>query len=263
MVPLQLIFVVLFVLTKSVLVHCDGESFVKKSSFTYPKHCDEVMKRGYNRSGFYFIQPKYAPYPFPVVCHSEGWARGWTVILNRFEGSQNFSKTWEEYQYGFGNVGREYWLGLENIHYLTGYDINELRVELTDAFGTERTANYKFFSVGSAETFYTLKLITGHSGDAPNSMSLQGGARFSTVDNDQDESFGHCAWERRSGWWYRGLRHWNCSSADLNGLYSHMHARELGIEDSPGMHWKGIPTSIASLKEARMMVRPRPSKGQD
>ena len=47
-------------------------------------------------------------------------AYDWIVLMNRFDGSLNFNRSWSEYKNGFGDIGRgEFWLGNEKIHRLT------------------------------------------------------------------------------------------------------------------------------------------------
>jgi hypothetical protein len=33
------------------------------------------------------------------------------VLLNRWDGSENFNRLWDDYENGFGNKAGEYWLG--------------------------------------------------------------------------------------------------------------------------------------------------------
>ncbi|KOB72875.1 Angiopoietin-like 1 [Operophtera brumata] len=52
------------------------------------------------------------------------------VFQNRYDGSQDFYKSWSDFKYGFGNLAGEFWLGLEKLNYLTNQKLYELRVEL-------------------------------------------------------------------------------------------------------------------------------------
>jgi hypothetical protein len=85
-----------------------------------PRNCKEVLEKGSNTSGIYLIQPKLAPRPFMVLCEMESKGGGWTYVLNRYEGVQDFYLNWRNYKLGFGNLGGEFWLGLEYLHQLTG-----------------------------------------------------------------------------------------------------------------------------------------------
>ncbi|RZC00547.1 techylectin-5B-like, partial [Asbolus verrucosus] len=111
-----------------------------------PKNCKEVQKRGYNISGIYRIQPELAPRAFMVLCDMSTKEGGWTYIHNRYEGVQDFYLNWHNYKLGFGNLGGEFWLGLEYLHQLTGYEVNELLVELVDMNLKKVYAHYGAFS---------------------------------------------------------------------------------------------------------------------
>lgn len=85
-----------------------------------PKNCKEIQESGQPMSGIYRIQPEHADKPFMAVCDLQTRGGGWTVIQNRFDGTQDFYQNWHDYKYGFGNLGGEFWLGLDHIHQLTG-----------------------------------------------------------------------------------------------------------------------------------------------
>lgn len=95
---------------------CPSQNF----NYTLPTSCKDVKDSGNILSGIYKIKPEHAHSAFMVYCDMETRGGGWTYIHNRFEGAQEFYQNWHEYKHGFGNLGGEFWLGLENIYQLTG-----------------------------------------------------------------------------------------------------------------------------------------------
>lgn len=79
-----------------------------------------MQDRGYNQSAIYRIQSKHTQKPFLALCNMEILGGGWTYLLNRFDGSQDFYLDWNNYKQGFGNLAEEFWLGLEHLYELTG-----------------------------------------------------------------------------------------------------------------------------------------------
>ena len=193
---------------------------------------------------------------------------GWTVILNRYDGSQDFYLDWNSYKNGFGKLEGEFWLGLEKMHLLTGtaaafkvqflqnifrltgYEYNELLIELVDWDDKEVYARYKTFKVGPAEDQYTMEILRGYSGTAGDYFSQEAGMKFTTKDRDNDLwAEGNCADWSNAGWWYR-----SCKRTHLSG-------KLLGKTFPPSDIWKrtywiGSNGKDYSLKEVRMMVRP-------
>lgn len=86
---------------------------------TLPKNCRDIQLSR-NQTGIYRIQSEYSAKSMMVLCDMETMGGGWVVIQNRYNGNQDFYLNWQDYKHGFGNLGGEFWLGLENIHSLTG-----------------------------------------------------------------------------------------------------------------------------------------------
>ncbi|KYB28957.1 Protein scabrous-like Protein [Tribolium castaneum] len=226
---------------------------IKHSTFTpnFPANCREVEKMGHNVSGVYRIQPELASSPFLVLCDLESKGGGWTYVQNRYIGLQDFYQNWDNYKIGFGNLGGEFWLGLDHLYQLTGSEVNELLVELEDLDKTRVFAHYAAFSLGSEAEGYSLKVLGGYSGDAGDSLSYHAGSKFSTKDLDQDEWLeGSCAQAHRGAWWYR-----SCDKSNLNGKYLKGEVPDGFLYQ--GMYWEGFHGANYSLGKARMMVRPR------
>ncbi|EDS27712.1 fibrinogen and fibronectin [Culex quinquefasciatus] len=74
---------------------------------------------------------------------------GWLVVQHRFDGSVNFTRSWKEYQNGFGLVGKstEFWLGLKLLHLITTSQDYELVIELKDKFNYYGYAHYSDFMI--------------------------------------------------------------------------------------------------------------------
>ena len=79
-------------------------------------------------SGVYTIDPDRTG-AFDVFCDQKTAGGGWTVFQKRLDGSVDFYRGWADYKRGFGNLNREFWLGLDKIHRLTKTK-NKLRVDL-------------------------------------------------------------------------------------------------------------------------------------
>lgn len=88
-------------------------------------------------------------------------------------------------QQGFGNIDGEYWLGLENIYWLTNQGNYKLLVTLEDWSGRKVFAEYASFRVESEADFYKLRVGRYH-GNAGDSLTWHNGKQFTTLDRDHD-----------------------------------------------------------------------------
>ncbi|XP_071124304.1 microfibril-associated glycoprotein 4-like [Mytilus edulis] len=84
---------------------------------TKPKDCGDIDP-AHCKSGVYTIYP-VGTRPFDVYCKLINQGKAWTVIQRRFNGKINFNRTWKDYEYGFGTINGEHWLGNDKIHILT------------------------------------------------------------------------------------------------------------------------------------------------
>ncbi|XP_047524955.1 angiopoietin-related protein 7-like [Pieris napi] len=215
----------------------------------YPTDCQEIQMQGFNVSGIYKIRPDDME-PFYVLCDLSSAGGGWTVIQNRFDGSQDFYKTWSDYKYGFGNLAGEFWLGLEKLNYLTNQKLYELRIEMESQTSQESFATFSVFTVGPEHEGYRISTLGTYRGNAGDSLSYHAGQKFSTPDVDNDEwKDGTCAVEHGGAWWYK-----ECDKSNLNGKYS-------PPEDHHGqsIYWISFKGPNSPLAKTRMMIRPLPA----
>ncbi|XP_062589450.1 angiopoietin-4-like, partial [Saccostrea cucullata] len=88
--------------------------------YSFPFDCWEILHNGYNITGVYQIYPwGSSGKSIDVLCNMDVDPKGWTVFQWRHPLSVNFSRDWEEYKNGFGDVHGEFWLGNEILHRLT------------------------------------------------------------------------------------------------------------------------------------------------
>ncbi|CAC5390726.1 unnamed protein product [Mytilus coruscus] len=124
-----------------------------------PRECKEIRN---NFSGLQTIYPDGTCNKNVSVQCEEG---GWTVIQKRYDGAVEFNRNWNDYENGFGDIQREFWLGNANIAQITSEGNHELRIDVEDWDGNTHYAVYKCFIIGDASTKYRLK-ISEYSGNA-------------------------------------------------------------------------------------------------
>ncbi|CAC5408514.1 Fibrinogen-like protein A [Mytilus coruscus] len=124
-----------------------------------PEDCTKLRKRTC-KTGVYTIYPSMSENGIDVLCNMANG--GWTVIQRRIDGSENFRRTWVEYENGFGDLQKEFWLGNKYLNLLTSRGSYKLRVELVDTNGNMYYAEYHTFAVGDAASRYILT-VNGYS----------------------------------------------------------------------------------------------------
>ena len=209
----------------------------------YYRDCKEAYDLGQTCSGVYTLKPDNLP-PFEAYCDMETDGGGWTVFQRRMDGTQNFYLYWTHYVRGFGELNREFWLGLSQLERLTKVP-TELRVDLEDFDNSARFAKYRTFKVGDSASNYTLT-VSGYSGTAGDSFSTHINQEFSTRDRDNDVQSAHCAQRFKGAWWF-----FNCHPSNLNGRY--LSGTHSSFAD--GVNWYHFRQYNYSLKVSEMKLR--------
>ncbi|XP_026693345.2 fibrinogen gamma chain-like [Ciona intestinalis] len=241
------------------------------------RDCADIHRKGGRESGVYLIKPDISPTPLRVYCDMDDAGGGWTVIQRRFDGTLDFSRTWQEYKQGFGQWGcdfvDEFWLGNEYIYALTAQDKQQLKVDLVSWQNESRYAWYSYFKLGDEASRYRLRYIENYRrhpvqniGDAFRGHSTTDSAegreqtdhksmQFTTKDKDNDNYAANCAAGDSGGWWFN-----RCSAANLNAKWYEggIHTPE---ESSTGYYDDGILWATwkgrwETLKETSMKIRP-------
>ncbi|KAF7658538.1 hypothetical protein LDENG_00011610 [Lucifuga dentata] len=212
-----------------------------------PVDCSELFDRGEINSGIYVIKPNRSE-PFNVYCEM-GSDRGSTVIQQRVDGSVDFDQTWEKYEKGFGQLDKEFWLGLKKIYSLAQQGTYILRVDLEDWKQEKHWAEYHF-SLEGPSTDYTLHL-SHFSGDLADAMANSTGMSFSTKNRDNDSHRSStCARNYTGGWWFNA-----CGESNLNGKYLWLRVKGRSARRK-GIHWKPSTGPSYALKTTKITMRP-------
>ncbi|XP_023034115.2 ficolin-2-like [Drosophila willistoni] len=181
--------------------------------------------------------------PFPALCNRDIEGGDWIVIHKRFDGSENFKRTWTEYRNGFGNQTGEFFIGLEKLHRITNSETHELYVQMEYFNGSFKFANYDYFKIGNESTKYVLESVGKFIGTANNRMNYNLNQKYSTFDQNNDEDAIYNCAEDNGAWWHR-----HCSYVQLNGIYS-----KEDTDDWSSMSWE---QGAITLKSAQMLIRP-------
>ena len=150
-----------------------------------------------------------------VRCDMETDGGGWIVIQRRVaQGTVNFTRNWEDYENGFGDLNTEFWIGLSNIYELTNNDEVDLIISVWNDIQSNITWRYPVFRIAGPTEKYRLT-VSGGSGPGHNAFTYHNGRYFTTYDRDNDgHSGGNCGYLDQGGWWYGA-----CANANLNGRH--------------------------------------------
>uniref|UniRef100_A0A182N105 Fibrinogen C-terminal domain-containing protein n=1 Tax=Anopheles dirus TaxID=7168 RepID=A0A182N105_9DIPT len=205
----------------------------------YPRSCREIPD---GMSGEETIYPGPGD-PLEVYCDQDYEDGGWIVIQNRFDGFVNFNRSWEKYRDGFGDIGTEYWLGLDAIHRLTVAVPHEIAFVAESFRGERRWARYSLYEVAGETDRYRLQKLGVYSGTLGDEFTYNKGMEFSTYDQDHDQYADvNCALRTAAGWWHR-----SCTRINLNGMYGN----ESGVRFAYWLDW----LHLQGLKRTRIMIR--------
>ncbi|XP_064596035.1 fibrinogen C domain-containing protein 1-like isoform X1 [Liolophura sinensis] len=215
----------------------------------YPSDCADVHKCNHNKSGVYRVFPFGVGSGFLVYCDMVTNGGGWLVFQRRKDGSGDFTRIWQGYKDGFGNLYLEFWLGLEKLHLLTSQRHYELMINIANYSGNSFHATYSRFCISGERQKFRL-MLGSYSGTAEDSMTYHNGYQFSTPDSDNDAlPTGHCAEEYKAGWWYSG-----CHRSNLNGEYVYVGGKpRKKYSGIAGVYWL---ENYGHLQYAEMKIRP-------
>lgn len=216
-----------------------------------PTDCSELYDKGEMNSGIYVIKPNQSE-PFNVYCEMTS-DRGTTVIQKRVDGSVDFDQTWDKYEKGFGNLEKDFWLGLKKIYSVVQQGPHILRVDLEDWKDGKHWAEYRFSLEGPA-THYTIHL-SHFIGDLADALGNITGISFSTKDKTND-SHRNCPRNYTGGWWFDA-----CGEINLNGRYLWLRSKGRSMRRK-GIHWKPTTGTSFSLKTTKISVRPASSASE-
>lgn len=200
-------------------------------------------------SGIYNIYP-IGTDSFKVYCDMEtkNTEGAWTVFQHRETGEEDFNRGWIEYEYGFGDIRKEFWLGNSKLNAITGQGRYELLILLEDEMNKRAFARYDFFKIGNAISNYKLS-IGEYSGTAGNGLESTNNEPFTTKDKDNMfHSHTNCAIKEEGAWWFVKE---DCTNANLNRKYYREKSSNYG-----GIYWYHQRDSfLMTIKKTTMMIR--------
>ncbi|KAF8777164.1 Techylectin-5A like protein [Argiope bruennichi] len=230
----------------------DKENECKCILYPRPIDCEEVLQNGNSMSGVYTIWPKSRILrceTIKVYCDFEIANEGWTVIQRRGNygnGENLFSKSWESYKKGFGDLRKEFWLGNDNIYAIINQASYSVRFELQNENGSYAFALYDNFWIDDEKQKYKLHLedFSGTAGDA---LKPHNEKEFYTKDQPGNS---RPSKQHEGGWWYNVH-----PSTNLNALYRYGSDKP---KSQDGIAWHTFGGSFTSLASTEIRIRATP-----
>ncbi|XP_033159005.1 fibrinogen-like protein 1 isoform X2 [Drosophila mauritiana] len=165
--------------------------------------------------------------------------RGWMVIQRRIDGSFDDVIN-SKLKQGCGDLGGEFWLGLEKLHKMTTNRRMELYIQLVDFDNVSAYARYDHFVIGDAKENYKLLCLGKYSGNAGDAFSSHINQAFDVLNLFHLES---------SKWW-------GTMNCNLNGIYK---KSKIELLTPDGIWWGNWNLGKRiSLKSCKMLIRPMP-----
>lgn len=170
----------------------------------------------------------------------------WTVVMRHADSSFDFDRNWDEYKFGFGSIGQDYWLGLFYMFYLTKSRGFYMRVEFWTSDGYFYNAEYKqvIFADETQKFKITINeyLDGGSAADGLKSFSSE--QPFSTKGNDAT-GWAKCVEKKTGGWWYKKVS--ACQDGKLTGKVD---------SSAQGMVWRTIRNVAVNPIKALIKIKP-------
>ena len=212
----------------------------------------------------------------PVSSH-EHEHNQWLIMQDRQTNDIDFNRTWMEYRRGFGDLinEKDFWIGNENLYWLTNHYQCRLKIELTDWHNDTRIGTYELFHISHQRDDYRLH-IGGYHGNIeiarridskndemnrcvlPNVLTgfsrWHSNAPFSTYDHYATDGVNCPHLYGGGGWWYHlGA---DCAHVQLNGVLA-SHSDGL-VPLNTGILWIGWKADRHySFQRVRMSIQPK------
>ncbi|XP_023036208.2 fibrinogen-like protein 1 [Drosophila willistoni] len=151
---------------------------------------------------------------FNTLCNGDIEEACWIAIYSRFDDSLDFNRTWSDYCNGFGNIRKEFFIGLEKLYRITNSQTYELYVKIGYFNESYGFASYDHFKIGDENTKYELQSLGEFTGTASEVMNYHLHPKFSTFDEDNDLATDiNCA-AKYGAWWHN-----DCGEFQINGKW--------------------------------------------